>query len=150
MHNTTQLCWECWDNWNAQTCSPSGTGVQAVLHLCNNPEVLWYSPLPSLLSYVHASYAAAAGVDAWHCSQVTCCLLFIVLLVSAIHSHTWLAHAGKSVVHTYTAGNEPYSVWEGLQRGSKDYEDMKQQRAETLWKVSAQLACFLEGQAEWA
>jgi hypothetical protein len=43
--------------------------------------------------------------------------------------------AGKAVVHTYTAGNEPYSVWEGLQRGSKEYEDLKQQRAETLWKV---------------
>jgi hypothetical protein len=43
--------------------------------------------------------------------------------------------AGKAVVHTYTAGNEPYSVWEGLQRGSKEYEELKQQRAETLWKV---------------
>jgi len=39
------------------------------------------------------------------------------------------------VVHTYTAGNEPYSVWEGLERGSKEYEELKQQRAETLWKV---------------
>jgi hypothetical protein len=43
--------------------------------------------------------------------------------------------AGKAVVHTYTAGNEPYSVWEGLQRGSKEYDELKQQRAETLWKV---------------
>lgn len=46
-----------------------------------------------------------------------------------------LCVAGKAVVHTYTAGNEPYSVWEGLERGSKEYEDLKQQRAETLWKV---------------
>lgn len=44
------------------------------------------------------------------------------------------------MVHTYTAGNEPYSVWEGLQRGSKEYEDMKQQRAETLWKVGETLS----------
>lgn len=44
--------------------------------------------------------------------------------------------AGKAVVHTYTAGNEPYSVWEGLERGSKEYEELKEQRAQTLWKVS--------------
>lgn len=43
--------------------------------------------------------------------------------------------AGKAVVHTYTAGNEPYAVWEGLERGSKEYEELKQQRAETLWQV---------------
>lgn len=48
--------------------------------------------------------------------------------------------AGKAVVHTYTAGNEPYSVWEGLQRGSKEYEELKQQRAETLWKVGETLS----------
>jgi phytoene dehydrogenase-like protein len=46
-----------------------------------------------------------------------------------------LAPPGKAVVHAYTAGNEPYSVWEGLRRGSKEYEDMKQQRTQTLWKV---------------
>lgn len=34
-----------------------------------------------------------------------------------------------------SAGNEPYSVWEGLRRGSKEYEDLKQERAQTLWKV---------------
>jgi phytoene dehydrogenase-like protein len=47
-----------------------------------------------------------------------------------------LAPPGKAVVHAYTAGNEPYSVWEGLKKGSKEYEDMKQERSQTLWKVS--------------
>ncbi|KAF6251044.1 hypothetical protein COO60DRAFT_1645535 [Scenedesmus sp. NREL 46B-D3] len=46
-----------------------------------------------------------------------------------------LAPPGKAVVHAYTAGNEPYSVWEGLRRGSQEYEDMKQQRSQTLWKA---------------
>lgn len=46
-----------------------------------------------------------------------------------------LAPPGKAVVHAYTAGNEPYSVWEGLKRGSKEYEDLKQERSQTLWKV---------------
>lgn len=38
-------------------------------------------------------------------------------------------------MHTYTAGNEPYSLYEGMSRDSKEYEELKQQRAETLWKV---------------
>ncbi|WIA20624.1 hypothetical protein OEZ85_005006 [Tetradesmus obliquus] len=46
-----------------------------------------------------------------------------------------LAPPGKAVVHAYTAGNEPYSVWEGLKRGSKEYEDLKQERSQTLWKA---------------
>jgi hypothetical protein len=54
----------------------------------------------------------------------------------------WLAPPGKAVVHAYTAGNEPYSVWEGLRRGSKEYEDLKQQRSQTLWKVMVWRAQF--------
>eukprot|EP00775_Hariotina_reticulata_P007610 gene7610-7812_t len=46
-----------------------------------------------------------------------------------------LAPPGKAVVHTYTAGNEPYNVWEGLNRGSKEYEDLKQHRSQTLWQA---------------
>ena len=55
--------------------------------------------------------------------------------VATISCFTIHVSAGKAVVHTYTAGNEPYEVWEGLERGSKEYEDLKQQRAETLWKA---------------
>jgi hypothetical protein len=36
----------------------------------------------------------------------------------------------------YTAGNAPYSVWEGLRRGSKEYEELKQESSQTLWKVN--------------
>ncbi|KAL4428462.1 hypothetical protein ABPG75_002551 [Micractinium tetrahymenae] len=44
-----------------------------------------------------------------------------------------LAPPGKHLVHAYTAGNEPYEVWEGLQRGSKEYQAMKEERAKPLW-----------------
>ena len=36
-----------------------------------------------------------------------------------------LAPPGKAVVHAYTAGNEPYSLWEGLDRRSHEYKTLK-------------------------
>lgn len=60
-----------------------------------------------------------------------------------------LAPPGKAVVHTYTAGNEPYSVWEGLRRGSREYEDLKQQRAQTLWQVRAQHDAQMQSTLLW-
>lgn len=36
-----------------------------------------------------------------------------------------LAPPGKAVVHAYTAGNEPYSMWEGLDRRSQEYKQLK-------------------------
>ncbi|MEM9484821.1 MAG: NAD(P)/FAD-dependent oxidoreductase [Cyanobacteria bacterium P01_F01_bin.116] len=45
-----------------------------------------------------------------------------------------LAPAGKHTVHVYTPGNEPYSVWAGLDRRSADYAQLKQQRAEVMWQ----------------
>ena len=36
-----------------------------------------------------------------------------------------LAPPGKAVVHAYTAGNEPYSLWEGLDRRGQDYKKLK-------------------------
>jgi len=46
-----------------------------------------------------------------------------------------LAPAGHHVVHAYTAGNEPYSVWEGLHHKSDAYKALKKQRAELLWRA---------------
>ena len=36
-----------------------------------------------------------------------------------------LAPPGKAVVHAYTAGNEPYLLWEGLDRRSQEYKQLK-------------------------
>jgi len=46
-----------------------------------------------------------------------------------------LAPPGKAVVHAYTAGCEPYDVWAGMDRASAEYKQLKQQRAEVLWKA---------------
>eukprot|EP01023_Acetabularia_acetabulum_P057743 TRINITY_DN673_c0_g1_i6.p1 TRINITY_DN673_c0_g1~~TRINITY_DN673_c0_g1_i6.p1 ORF type:complete len:571 (-),score=93.10 TRINITY_DN673_c0_g1_i6:189-1901(-) len=45
-----------------------------------------------------------------------------------------LAPTGKAVVHAYTAGNEPYSIWEGMKTNSQEYKSLKEERSECLWK----------------
>ncbi|KAL3676002.1 hypothetical protein R1sor_025950 [Riccia sorocarpa] len=44
-----------------------------------------------------------------------------------------LAPAGHHVVHAYTAGNEPYSIWKGLDRRSPEYASLKEERSQCLW-----------------
>ena len=44
-----------------------------------------------------------------------------------------VAPEGKHIIHVYTAGSEPYDIWEGKDRGSKEYKDFKRERAEILW-----------------
>ncbi len=46
-----------------------------------------------------------------------------------------LAPAGRHVVHAYTAGNEPYDVWEGLNRKSAEYQALKEERVGVLWRA---------------
>jgi len=46
-----------------------------------------------------------------------------------------MAPDGKHVVHAYTAGNEPYDVFKGLDRASPEYKKLKADRAEVLYKA---------------
>lgn len=46
-----------------------------------------------------------------------------------------LAPEGFIVIHAYGAGNECYDLWEGLDRNSKEYKDLKEKRAEVLWRA---------------
>lgn len=46
-----------------------------------------------------------------------------------------LAPEGYVVVHAYGAGNEPYEIWEGIKRGTEEYERLKTKRAESLWRA---------------
>jgi len=45
-----------------------------------------------------------------------------------------LAPPGKHTLHVYTPGNEPYGLWEGLDRRSEEYTRQKQRRAEVMWQ----------------
>ena len=46
-----------------------------------------------------------------------------------------LAPEGYMILHAYGAGNEPYAIWEGLDRRSKEYKQLKETRAEALWRA---------------
>ena len=59
--------------------------------------------------------------------------MFIVSIPTVLDPS--LAPPGKHLVHIYTAGNEPYALWEGLKRGSPEYKRLKDERAEHLWRA---------------
>ncbi|WP_066377539.1 phytoene desaturase family protein [Anabaena sp. CA = ATCC 33047] len=46
-----------------------------------------------------------------------------------------LAPQGKHVIHVYTPGNEPYKLWEGIDRSSQEYAQQKRSRSEVMWQA---------------
>jgi phytoene dehydrogenase-like protein len=46
-----------------------------------------------------------------------------------------LAPPGKHVIHVYTPGNEPYALWQGMDRRSQEYAKQKLLRAEVMWQA---------------
>ena len=46
-----------------------------------------------------------------------------------------LAPAGAHTVHVYTAANEPWAPWEGLDRRSAEYAALKEERSQVLWEA---------------
>ncbi len=46
-----------------------------------------------------------------------------------------LAPPGKQVIHVYTPGNEPYQIWEGMERNSQEYQEQKQARSQVMWQA---------------
>lgn len=45
-----------------------------------------------------------------------------------------LAPPGCHTIHAYTPGNEPYDLWQGLDRNSDAYARQKQARSQVLWR----------------
>lgn len=46
-----------------------------------------------------------------------------------------LAPPGKHCIHAYTPATEPYELWAGLQRNSDRYQQLKDERAQVLWRA---------------
>lgn len=46
-----------------------------------------------------------------------------------------LAPPGKHTIHVYTPGNEPYALWQGMERQSQEYAQQKQVRAAVMWQA---------------
>jgi phytoene dehydrogenase-like protein len=59
-----------------------------------------------------------------------------------------LAPPGKHVIHVYTPGNEPYSLWQGMDRRSPEYAQQKQARAEVMWQALERVIPDIRDRAE--
>ncbi|XP_052194546.1 prolycopene isomerase, chloroplastic [Diospyros lotus] len=46
-----------------------------------------------------------------------------------------LAPPGKHILHAYTPGTEPFELWEGLDRRSAEYKELKTKRSEVMWRA---------------
>ncbi|XP_075635160.1 prolycopene isomerase 1, chloroplastic isoform X1 [Castanea sativa] len=46
-----------------------------------------------------------------------------------------LAPPGKHVLHAYLPGTEPFGLWEGLDRRSTEYKNLKVERSEVMWRA---------------
>lgn len=55
-----------------------------------------------------------------------------------------LAPDGKAVVHAYTAANEPWELWEGVQRGTAEYKKLKNERVQGLWRALERVRVLCE------
>ena len=59
----------------------------------------------------------------------------VVLISIASVMDPSLAPKGKHTLHAYTPATEPFELWQGLTRGSKEYENLKEERGQVLWKA---------------
>ncbi|KAL6964454.1 hypothetical protein U1Q18_035507 [Sarracenia purpurea var. burkii] len=57
----------------------------------------------------------------------------LISVPSVLSSH--LASPGKHVLHAYTPGTEPFGLWEGLDRKSSEYRELKAERSEVVWRA---------------
>ncbi|MGG6294381.1 phytoene desaturase family protein [Leptolyngbya sp. AN02str] len=61
-----------------------------------------------------------------------------------------LAPSGKHAIHVYTPGNEPYERWQGMDRRSEAYAELKRQRAEVMWQALERVIPDVRSRAEVA
>lgn len=59
-----------------------------------------------------------------------------------------LAPLGKHVIHVYTPGNEPYALWQGMDRSSAEYTRQKQARAEVMWRALERIISDIRDRTE--
>jgi phytoene dehydrogenase-like protein len=59
-----------------------------------------------------------------------------------------MAPAGKHCLHAYLAGNEPWSLWEGLRRTSQEYKDLKEERSQVIWEALEKVVPDIRERAE--
>jgi phytoene dehydrogenase-like protein len=72
-------------------------------------------------------------VDDWELG-ITAPQNLIVMSIPSVLDPS-LAPPGKHSIHVYTPANEPYDLWQGLDRGGADYAELKAVRSRPLWQA---------------
>ena len=58
----------------------------------------------------------------------------VLLSIPSVHDET-LAPPGHAVLHIYTPATEDFARWEGIDRKSEEYNQLKEERSQYLWTV---------------
>ncbi|KHN03586.1 Prolycopene isomerase, chloroplastic, partial [Glycine soja] len=58
----------------------------------------------------------------------------VLISIPSVLSPNLTPH-GKHVLHAYMPGTEPFELWEGLDRRSAEYRNLKAERSEVMWKA---------------
>jgi Phytoene dehydrogenase and related proteins len=58
----------------------------------------------------------------------------VLVSIPSVHDES-LAPMGEAVLHAYTPATEEYGRWEGLDRKSEEYSQLKEERSRYLWQV---------------
>jgi phytoene dehydrogenase-like protein len=59
----------------------------------------------------------------------------VLVSIPSVHDTT-LAPDGYGTMHLYTPATEDFTRWEGMKRGSPEYNALKEERSQYLWKVA--------------
>lgn len=62
----------------------------------------------------------------------------VLISIPSVEDDT-LAPSNHGVLHAYTPATEPWSSWEGLKRGTPEYEAKKKEKAEFIWRFVEQV-----------
>ena len=71
----------------------------------------------------------------------------IIVSIPTVFDKT-LAPPGRAVVHSYLAASEPWSLWKDVLPGTPEYEKLKEERSECLWKALERVIPDIRQRAE--
>ena len=121
-------------------------------------DALWGGQVEQCKSFMHVHMAIDAAhvpedappqwtiVNSWDGSIDAPGNVIVVSMASKLDPG--LAPSGKHVIHAYTAGNEPWSVWEGKDPKSEEYRALKEERARCLWEAIEKVVPGAQAKAE--
>lgn len=71
----------------------------------------------------------------------------IIVSIPTVFDKT-LAPPGRAVVHSYVAASEPWDVWKDVQPGTPEYDRLKEERSQCLWRALERVIPDIRQRAE--